>query len=166
MQSILFNGKKTLSCEYPHTRETCEKDPGVNERQVRGWGPESLLSVLPDFAKWKWKSLSRCQTLQPHGLYSPWNSSGQNTGVSSLSFLQGIFPTQGSNPGLPHCRWILYQLGNVLIFKIMLILPFFFKDLFLLFPLLSLYFCSSTFFVLALVFFIRFLELNVRVIYF
>ena len=33
----------------------------------------------------------------------------QNTGVGSLSLLQGIFPTQGSNPGLPHCRRILYQ---------------------------------------------------------
>ena len=32
---------------------------------------------------------------QPHGLYSPWNSPGQNTGVGSLSLLQGIFPTQG-----------------------------------------------------------------------
>ena len=44
-------------------------------------------------------------SLWPHGLYSPWNSLGQNTGVSSLSLLQEIFPTQGSNPGLPHCRW-------------------------------------------------------------
>ena len=34
---------------------------------------------------------------------------GQNTGVGSLSLLQGVFPTQGSNPGLPHCRWILYR---------------------------------------------------------
>ena len=42
--------------------------------------------------------------------YSPWNSAGQNTGVGSLSLLQGIFPTQGSNPGLPHCRPILYRL--------------------------------------------------------
>ena len=50
-------------------------------------------------------------SLQPHELYSPWNSLGQNTGVGSLSLLQGIFPTQGSNPGLPHCRWILYQLS-------------------------------------------------------
>ena len=51
-------------------------------------------------------------SLQFHGLYSPWNSLGQNTGMGSLSFLQGIFPTQGSNPGLPHCRWILYQLSH------------------------------------------------------
>ena len=49
-------------------------------------------------------------SLRPHGLYSPWNSPGQNTGVGSLSLLQGIFPTQELNPGLPHCRWILYQL--------------------------------------------------------
>ena len=51
-------------------------------------------------------------SLQPHGLYSPWNSPGQNTGVGSHSLLQGIFPTQGSNLGLPHCRWILYQLSH------------------------------------------------------
>ena len=51
-------------------------------------------------------------TLQPHGLYSPWNSPGQNTGAGSLSLLQGIFPTQGLNPGLPHCRWIIYPLSH------------------------------------------------------
>ena len=51
-------------------------------------------------------------SLRPHGLYSPWNSPGQNTGVGSLFLLQGIFPTQGSNPGLPHCRRILYQLSH------------------------------------------------------
>ena len=45
------------------------------------------------------------------GLYSPWNSPGQNTGVGSLFSLRGIFPTQGLNPGLPHCRPILYQLS-------------------------------------------------------
>ena len=51
-------------------------------------------------------------SLWPHGLYSPWNSPGQNTGVGSLYLLQGIFPTLGSNPGFPHCRWILYQLSH------------------------------------------------------
>ena len=51
-------------------------------------------------------------SLQPPKLYSPWNSPGQNTGVSSLSLFQGIFPTQGSNRGLPHCRRILYQLSH------------------------------------------------------
>ena len=51
-------------------------------------------------------------SLQPHGLYSPWNSPGQNTGVGCHSLLQGIFPIQGSNPGLPHCGRILYQLSH------------------------------------------------------
>ena len=44
--------------------------------------------------------------------YSPWNSPGQNTGVDSVSRLQGIFPTQGSNLGLPHCGQILYHLSH------------------------------------------------------
>ena len=51
-------------------------------------------------------------SLWPHGLCSPWISPGQNTGVGSLSLLQGIFPTQELNPGLLHCRWILYQLSH------------------------------------------------------
>ena len=48
-------------------------------------------------------------SFRPCGPYSPWNPPGQNTGVGSLSLLWGIFPTQRSNPGLLHCRWILYQ---------------------------------------------------------
>ena len=51
-------------------------------------------------------------SLQPHGLYISWNSPGQSTGVGSLSLLQGIFPIQGSNPDLPYCRRILYQLSQ------------------------------------------------------
>ena len=50
-------------------------------------------------------------SLWPHGLYSPWSSPGQNTGVGSCSLLQGIFPTQGLNSGLLHCRQILCQLS-------------------------------------------------------
>ena len=52
-------------------------------------------------------------SLQHHGLYRPWNSPGQNTGMGSFSLLQGIFPTHGSNSGLPHCRRILYQLSHI-----------------------------------------------------
>ena len=59
----------------------------------------------------KWKSVLS-DSLWPHGLYSPWNFPGQNTGVGSLCFLQEIFPTEGSNLGLPHCRRILYQLSH------------------------------------------------------
>ena len=50
-------------------------------------------------------------SLWPHGLYSPRNSPGQKIGVN-LSLLQGIFPTQGSNPGVPHCRKIPYHLSH------------------------------------------------------
>ena len=50
-------------------------------------------------------------SLWPHGLCSPWNSPGHNTGMCSLSLLQGIFPNQESNLGLLHCRQILYQLS-------------------------------------------------------
>ena len=51
-------------------------------------------------------------SLWPCRLHSPRDSPGQNTGVGSLSLLQGIFPTQGLNPGLPHWRQILYQLSH------------------------------------------------------
>ena len=62
--------------------------------------------------KWNESCLVMSNSLGSHGLYNPWNSPGQNTGMNSLSLLQGIFPIQGSNPGLPHCRWILYQLSQ------------------------------------------------------
>ena len=63
--------------------------------------------------KVKRKSLSRVWLFAtPWTIHSPWNSPGQNTGMGSLSFLQGIFPNQGSNPGLPHCRQILYSLSH------------------------------------------------------
>ena len=61
-------------------------------------------------------------SLQPCGLYSPWNSPGQNSGVGNLSLLQRIFPTQGFYPDLLHCRQILYQLshrGSTHAFKIL-----------------------------------------------
>ena len=53
-----------------------------------------------------------CQTLCDPMDSSPWACPRQNTGVCSRFLLQGIFPTQGSNQGLPHCRWILYQLSH------------------------------------------------------
>ena len=56
--------------------------------------------------------LRASNSLRPHGVYSPWNSPGKNTGVDSHSLLQGIILIQGSNPGLPHCGQILYQLSH------------------------------------------------------
>ena len=64
-------------------------------------------------ATWKKVKVTQwCRTLCNSVNCSPWNSSGQNTGVGSLSLFQGIFPTQGSNPGLPYSRQILYQLSH------------------------------------------------------
>ena len=64
-------------------------------------------------ATFEWVKVSHLcpNSLRPHELYSPCNSPGQNTRVDRLFLLQEIFSTQGSNPGLPHCRQILYQLS-------------------------------------------------------
>ena len=73
---------------------------------------QCLLACLTPW-KWKWKSLSCvCLFATPWTDYTvPWNSPGQNTGEGSLSLLQGIFPTQGSNPALLHGKQILNQLS-------------------------------------------------------
>ena len=91
------------------------------------WLQASLyLSEVMDVNKGKWFLLGvnfsvSCSvlsnSLQPHGLQptrllGPWNSPGKNTGIGCHSLLQGIFPTQGMNPGLLHCRWILYHLRH------------------------------------------------------
>ena len=61
----------------------------------------------------QWFSSTHAHQNFPHSVrLFEWNSPGQNTGVGSLSLLQGIFLTQGSNPSLPHCRRILYQLSH------------------------------------------------------
>ena len=85
-----FRKKSTLISSYICSRESCSVESFMKS--------ESCLVVA--------------DPLRPHGLYSPWNSPGQNTGVGSLSLLQWIFPTQGSNPGLLYCRRILYQLSH------------------------------------------------------
>ena len=75
-------------------------------------GPWMTASWALHYCEWSESRSVLSNSLQLHGLYSPRNSPGQNTGVGNLSLLQGIFPTQGSNPGLPHCRQILYQLSH------------------------------------------------------
>ena len=71
-------------------------------------GGEGQAAELP----WRASCSVVSDALGPHRLYSPWDSPGQNTGVGRLSLLQGILPTQGFNPGLLHCRQILYQLSH------------------------------------------------------
>ena len=81
---------------------------GISQARTRKW-------VAISFSIYCLQSESHSvvsDSLQRHGLYSPWNSPGQNTRVGSLSLLQGIFPTQELNPGLLHCRRILYLLSH------------------------------------------------------
>ena len=81
--------------------------------------PAFNLSQHQGLFKWISSSLQVAKVLefQPQHqsfqwtLRTPWNSPGQNTGVGSLSLLQGIFPAQESNQGLPYHRCILYQLS-------------------------------------------------------
>ena len=65
----------------------------------------------------KWRRSVVSKSLQPHGLYAtrllcPWNFPGKSTGVGCHFLLQDIFPTQGLNPGLPHCRQTFYHLSH------------------------------------------------------
>ena len=72
------------------------------------WEAQWVYKII---GKMKVKVAQSCPTFAAQGLYSPWNSPGQNTGVGSRSLLQGIFPTQGLSQGLLFGRWILYQLS-------------------------------------------------------
>ena len=72
----------------------------------------SFFSVFPELISESESRSVVSHSLQPNGLYSPWNSPCHNTAVGSLSLLQRIFATQGLNPGLLHCRRILYQLSH------------------------------------------------------
>ena len=90
-------------------------DPGIEPRPP-ALQADSLLSEPPGKPLSSPKQVSESHSvvsdsLRPRGLYSPWNSLGQNTGMGCLSLLQGIFPTQWLNPSLPRCRQILYHLS-------------------------------------------------------
>ena len=109
------------------TRSSAVRVPSPNHRTIRE------LPYLQDFGQVLTMNISRgsrkrndlrypewvskshsvvSDSLWPRGLYNPWNSPGQNTGVGSRSLLQRIFPTQGSNIGLLNCRQILYHLSH------------------------------------------------------
>ena len=96
----------TSSPAAGHTVWEADKALGKTGVQER-WGAESRV------VEWVSENHSvMSESLWSHGLYRPWNSPGQNTGVGSLFLLPGIFPTPGSKPGLPCCRRILYQLSH------------------------------------------------------
>ena len=81
-----------------------------SRQMAKGWE----LQLQHQSFQWMWKCKSPVvsDSLWPHRLYNPWNSPGQNTGVSSHFLLQGIFSTQESTPGLLHWRQILYQMSH------------------------------------------------------
>ena len=74
----------------------------------------STCSVV--FSPWKWSRSVMSDSLRPHGLpirlLRPWDFLGKSAGVDCHFLLQGIFPTQELNPGLPHCRQTLYCLSH------------------------------------------------------
>ena len=89
--------QRFLSCDLDTGLHTC----GLGSR-LHSWCHCSSLSFLPlpleNLVKWSESHSVVSDSLWPHGLHSWWNSPGQNTGVGSLSLLQGIFPIQRSNP--------------------------------------------------------------------
>ena len=96
--------------KWNHVIMTCclWKPASVPVLPLSGWPPRfPILLLLLPFSR----SIVS-DSLWFHGQYSSRNSPSQNTGVGRLSLLQGIFPTQGSNPGLLHCRQILYKLSD------------------------------------------------------
>ena len=110
---ILFRASQFLVHSHPEDLSLLRKRSASGHLILyRFWALISISLTLPGFQSSESESCSVVSdSLWPYGLYSPWNSPGQNIGVGSLSFLQGIFPTQGLNPGLQHCRQILYQLS-------------------------------------------------------
>ena len=86
---------------------------------IPGWRTKIPHAVWHDQKTFLKKCLRRQQNLlaqlcltlcNPMGLYSLWNSPGQNTGVGPL--LQQIIPAQELKQVLLHCRWVLYQLSH------------------------------------------------------
>ena len=67
--------------------------------------------AVPCFVTQSCLTLCNPMTCSLPGFSVRGDSPGQNTGVGSLSLLQGILPTQGSNSDVPHCRWILNHLS-------------------------------------------------------
>ena len=102
LQCMKVKSESQVAQSCPTLSDPGSSVHGIFQARVLEWGATAFSG----------KSLSRVQLLRPHGLYSLWHSLGQNTGVGSFSLPQGIFLTQGSNSGLPHCRKILYQLSH------------------------------------------------------
>ena len=108
-QELLWSRERqlpALGCECFKLEVTC-----ITSTNLINWKVQYLI-CQEGVSEWVGESHSiMSNSLWPHGLYSPWNSPGQNTGVGSLSLLQGIFLAQELNQSLLHGRKILYQLS-------------------------------------------------------
>ena len=103
-------------CETPQTAAHQASLP-LGFSMQEHWSGLPFPSPMHESEKWKWSHSVVSDSLQPHGLQStrllhPQDSPDKSTGVDCHAFLQGIFPTQGSNSGLRHCRQILYHLSH------------------------------------------------------
>ena len=94
----------TRSSTHPHRCSSLGPNHLAHCQHLKGASTSDGCSVMSD-------SL-RPHGLQPTRLLCPWDSPGKSTGVGCHILLQGIFPTQGSNPGLLHCGRVLYQLNH------------------------------------------------------
>ena len=116
MCKVLFEMRSCLRC-WKYIRKPNNQVPVVPVGEEEGSMTQES-SIETYTCVLSAKSLQLCLTLcnpmdcSLPGSLCPWNSPGQNTGVGCHSLLQGIFPTQGSNPGFPHCRQILYHLSH------------------------------------------------------
>ena len=90
---------------------------GILQAGILEWVAMSFSRVSSQSTDWTRVAL------KANSLLSEPRGKPVNTGVGSLSLLQGIFLTEGSNQGLPHCRWILYQLSYYSISYIIKIKP-------------------------------------------
>ena len=120
---ILCDPMDCIACQAPLSMDFPGKITGVGsiyssresswpkDRTCVSCTADRFLTTKSSGKPWSESRLVVYDPLQPHGLYSPWNSLGQNTGVGSITLLQGIFPTQGLNPGLLCCKGIPYQLS-------------------------------------------------------
>ena len=82
-------------------------------REQVGFNRNSLMAhfTIKQYWKWKWSHSVMSDSL-PTRLLRPWGFPGNSTGVGCHFLFQGIFPTQGSNPGLLHCRQTLCHLSH------------------------------------------------------
>ena len=122
---ILENSEKRASAAAAKSLQLCLTlcDP------IDGSPPDSSVPGILQARILEWVAISfsrkvkvaQSNSLQPHGLSARllclWSSPSQNSQLGSHSLLQEIFPIQGLNPGLPHCRQFLYRLSHQVLTK-------------------------------------------------